>query len=798
MTRRRTRTLVVGAVAAVALLTNLGTGTALAQQVTGLTAEQHQGFATLAWNAVDGATDYQVERTPVDENDQATGSSVIVGVWQPIRTVTPDEPRFADAGFDLGGRYQWRVRARLGSSNPQDWSEPVFGTTLPRFGSGAPWFGIAPGADLRTGWESSPVAAYTTHEEELAYTQAIDDLSDRVRVVQIGQTNPVASDPDGREINMFVIGGRPDPAIPGEVTTYDTAAEISDNPTQLFYCNVHGNEPQGRESCLIFARMLAFTSDPHILEILAETTVLIIPSSNPNGRAANTRGNETGQDLNRDHLNIEQPETKALARVFRDYTPAVGVDLHEGDSEDLPVLSSRHLNVREQLFSEMKNGLVEGWMYDGGAETGWWVGPYSNGGDSHEGILRNTLGLKNGASMLAESRASPGSTRPNFGSSNGLPNRYRKSYASLWQEHHVLEYYWERRNEVHAAIADQISRNVANEGPVVLRGSYPWPLFPAFPPHPLPNTDSPQPSRIIDPAPCGYFLTNEQYTADRFGGSLELRLGIHGVAVDDRPAGHVVRLAQPLRGLIPMMFDEASASPSPIVEGDRLFECPHAAVAPESLAAATPEETETTLALTVANEAAEPDQDLNWTITEAATDCSEPSDLGWVSTDPAAGTTGSSSTTTVDVTFSAAGLDAKDTQTGLLCLTTNDVGAPVIPVPITLEVRYPFGGFQSPVGDGLNDRKAGANVPLVFSLGGDRGLGILASGSPSSQQVDCTTLDPLGGSTPTATPGNSGLTYEAGTYQYNWKTVKAWSGTCRALTLALDDGSEHVAYFRFR
>jgi hypothetical protein len=793
---RRTRTLLVGALVVTALLT-VGTSPALAQQVTGLTAEQHQGYATLSWDAVPDATDYEIERTPVDASDQPTGDSVIVGLWQPIRTVTPDEPRFADAGFDLGARYQWRVRARLGSSNPQDWSEPVAGTTLPRFGSGAPWFGIAPGADLRTGWEQSPVAAYTTHEEELAYTAAVDALSDRVRVVHIGQTNPVSSDPDGREINMFVIGGRPDPADPGDVTTYPTAAEISDNPALLFYCNVHGNEPQGRESCLILARMLAFTTDPHILEILAETTVLIIPSSNPNGRAANTRGNETGQDLNRDHLNIEQPETKALARVFRDYTPEVGIDLHEGDSEDLPILSSRHLNVPEPLFNEAKSGLVEGWMYDGAAESGWWAGPYNNGGDSHEGILRNTLGLKNGVSMLAENRASPGNTRPNFGSANGLPNRYRKSYGSLWEEHHVLEYYWERRDEVHAAVEAAKTANVANEGPVVLRGSYPWPLFPAFPPHGLPNTDAPLPSRIIDPAPCGYFLTHEQYTADRFGGSLELRLGIHGVAVDDRPAGQVIRLSQPLRGLIPMMFDAASADPSPIVEGDRLFECPHATAAPESLSAATPEDTETTLSLTVANEAAEPDQDLNWTITEAAEDCSEPSDLGWVSVAPPSGTTASGSSSTVQVTLSAAGIEAKDTQTGLLCITTNDAGAPLIEVPLTLKVLYPFGGFQSPVGTGLNEVRAGANVPLKFELGGDRGLGILAAGSPSSQRVDCSTLEPLGGSTPATTPGNSGLTYEAGTYQFNWKTSKAWSGTCRALTLALDDGSEHVAYFRF-
>ncbi len=71
------------------------------------------------------------------------------------------------------------------------------------------------------------------------------------------------------------------------------------------------------------------------------------------------------------------------------YTPDVGLDNHEGDSEDLPILSARHRNVYEPLFEEGKF-LVNEWMYTAAAGSGWWMGPYSTGGDSHEGILRNT------------------------------------------------------------------------------------------------------------------------------------------------------------------------------------------------------------------------------------------------------------------------------------------------------------------------------------------------------------------------------------------------------------------------
>src|SRR5688572_11848523 len=137
----------------------LVTGTAFAQeanQVTGVAVEQADGFASLSWNTVAGATDYQIERTSVDANDVPTGLGVIVGVWRPNRTVTPDSPVFADAGFNPGDRFQWRVRARSGiTAHP--FSAPVFGTTLPQWGSP-----VVPGESLRTQWESSLAAQFTS------------------------------------------------------------------------------------------------------------------------------------------------------------------------------------------------------------------------------------------------------------------------------------------------------------------------------------------------------------------------------------------------------------------------------------------------------------------------------------------------------------------------------------------------------------------------------------------------------------------------------------------------------------
>src|SRR6266540_3231667 len=53
---------------------------------------------------------------------------------------------------------------------------------------------------------------------------------------------------------------------------------------------------------------------------------------------------------------------------------------------------------------------------------------------------------------------------------------------------------------------------------------------------------------------------------------------------------------------------------------------------------------------------------------------------------------------------------------------------------------------------------------------------------------------------PAVTAGGSSLSYDAesDTYTYVWKTEKSWAGTCRQLIVRLNDGSERVAFFKFK
>jgi hypothetical protein len=119
----------------------------------------------------------------------------------------------------------------------------------------------------------------------------------------------------------------------------------------------------------------------------------------------------------------------------------------------------------------------------------------------------------------------------------------------------------------------------------------------------------------------------------------------------------------------------------------------------------------------------------------------------------------------------------------------------------TYSVIYLWDGFYQPVDNtNLNQAKAGSAIPVKFNLGGNQGLLIFASGSPSSTPVACGTIDEnVDLIEETVNAGGSSLTYDntAQQYIYVWKSDKSWAGTCRRLDVKLNDGTTHKAYFKW-
>lgn len=133
-----------------------------------------------------------------------------------------------------------------------------------------------------------------------------------------------------------------------------------------------------------------------------------------------------------------------------------------------------------------------------------------------------------------------------------------------------------------------------------------------------------------------------------------------------------------------------------------------------------------------------------------------------------------------------------------ITLTGSDLAGNTASASCSYSVDYKFTGFFPPMGPGLNTAQAGRAIPITFSLGGFEGMNILAAGSPTSQQVSCSTGAPI--DSPQPIDVNGTLSYNSSTQQYSlvWKTSKTWSGSCRQLQVALNDGTTHTAQFLFK
>jgi hypothetical protein len=138
-----------------------------------------------------------------------------------------------------------------------------------------------------------------------------------------------------------------------------------------------------------------------------------------------------------------------------------------------------------------------------------------------------------------------------------------------------------------------------------------------------------------------------------------------------------------------------------------------------------------------------------------------------------------------------------DTVANVICAAVSSLS----PFAVFEREMLPFAGFFAPLANApaVNAVRAGASVPVKFSLSGGRGLDIFRPGYPSSRAVACGTN--LGGAVEEAsTAGQSGLQYDGMTdqYTYVWKTDSNWLGTCRIFELGLKDESPHTILVQFR
>ncbi|ROP43674.1 M14 family zinc carboxypeptidase [Pseudokineococcus lusitanus] len=399
---------------------------------------------------------------------------------------------------------------------------------------------VLPADAPRTGFETSGGAAWTTLEEEQSFLAAVDAASDRVGISTLATTAA------GRPIQLVQIG-----------TRQLSAREVAQRPSILVTCLQHGNEPAAREGCLEVVRDVALDTSPATQQLLRRSTVLVVPTVNPDGRAANTRANADGVDVNRDHLALETLEAQTIAALVRDYDPEMVVDVHEygGRADvydrDLIRLWPRNLNVDEGLRAravELADDFIDPAVEAEGWSTGVygiWNGPGGEpiaqvAGDGDERIMRNAVGLKHTVGQLTESQTRALTAEEQADPTVNTNRRVDTNVLALRGSLDMLRTQGaELRRETAAAEREAARLGAAGEGYIRFGGA---------------DNVLPTSSELLLDPPCAYDLTGEQLDA------VSSTLSLHDIRVVERADGTArVPMGQPARGVIPLLMDERAA-----------------------------------------------------------------------------------------------------------------------------------------------------------------------------------------------------------------------------------------------
>lgn len=251
---------------------------------------------------------------------------------------------------------------------------------------------------------------FTSHREMLAYVEGLRRRSNTVSVRMIGESQ------EGRAIPALVLSAM-------GVQTGAQARRLG-RPVVVLAGLQHGNEPAGGEAMLVLARELALGS---LRPLLDKLTVVIIPHSNPDGAYYFRRSPYSTIDINRDHVKVDLPETRALHRVVNEFEPHVFIDAHEFSvatrwlekfgliqSYDLTVQYATNPNVHPTLTALAGDKFMVGFREASGRAgyTHFWYYTTSYNpkdllvsmGGTTPDIGRNFAGLQNAVSFLIESR----------------------------------------------------------------------------------------------------------------------------------------------------------------------------------------------------------------------------------------------------------------------------------------------------------------------------------------------------------------------------------------------------------
>ena len=94
-----------------------------------------------------------------------------------------------------------------------------------------------------------------------------------------------------------------------------------------FMGGLHGNEPASSEGIFLLLHNLLI--EDSLKDLSKNLNIALIPMANIDGYEIQSRYASNGQDLNRDHTKLSNPEMNFIKKAISDFNPDVMIDFHE-------------------------------------------------------------------------------------------------------------------------------------------------------------------------------------------------------------------------------------------------------------------------------------------------------------------------------------------------------------------------------------------------------------------------------------------------------------------------------------
>lgn len=196
---------------------------------------------------------------------------------------------------------------------------------------------------LKTPLERSGYTSLSSHQDMMTYLQGLSKSSPLVSMKIIGESV------EGRSIPALFFSS--DKAIG---TRRDT------KPFVLIFCQQHGDEPSGKEAALVLAREITQSNS----DLLHKLDLVLVPQMNPDGSEKGERKNANGMDLNRNHVILSEPETRALHQLFSEWMPEVTLDVHEYSAVSEKWVKQGFIKNVDVQLGKVSNANIAAQIYD--------------------------------------------------------------------------------------------------------------------------------------------------------------------------------------------------------------------------------------------------------------------------------------------------------------------------------------------------------------------------------------------------------------------------------------------------